>query len=82
MRKILIFLIVFFPIDIFGQGIECFTHPICGFPITLFSMPSTHACLKELQISGEAGYEVEEYQKQGNAKVVYNSETQETSLKQ
>ncbi len=59
MKKILIFIIVIFPINIFGQSIECFTHPICGFPITLYSKPSAYACLKELEISGEAGYEVE-----------------------
>ena len=42
------------------QGIACFTHPLCGFPITLYSTPSAFACLKDLSIptSGEAGYEV------------------------
>ncbi|MCR5049692.1 MAG: hypothetical protein K6A36_01255 [Paludibacteraceae bacterium] len=59
MKKIIVLILVFFPIDIFGQGIECFTHPLCGFPITLFSAPSAFSCLKDLSVSGEAGYEVE-----------------------
>ena len=59
LKKILIFIIVIFPLDIFGQGIECFTHPQCGCPITLYSRPSACARLKDLYISGEAGYEVE-----------------------
>ena len=59
MKKILIFIIVIYPIGILGQCIECFTHPLCGFPIALFSMPSAHACIGNLDIPGEAGYEVE-----------------------
>lgn len=59
-KKIVIFILAIIPIDILGQGIDCFTHPLCGFPITLYSSPSAFACLKDLSIptSGEAGYEV------------------------
>lgn len=61
MKSVLIFIvtIIIFPIEIMGQGIECFTHPQCGCPITLFSRPSACARLNDLKISGEGGYEVE-----------------------
>lgn len=52
-------MLIMFPIGILGQGIDCFTHPLCGFPITLFSAPSAFACWEDLLVSGEAGYEVE-----------------------
>lgn len=66
MKKILIFLLILFSIHIYGQSIECFTHPLCKIddPIPIYSKPGVY--IKDLYISGEAGYEVEALKKESD----------------